>query len=424
MPGGAQEPGQQWLGGRGRMTVKEGSSRTAPLSGAACRGSISESLSTQWLPHATSLLVGESALSVILKPTDPATLQGDPMFPCLRSEAENGCVCWGPHPFFAKVRIGSQAPVTPHLLQPPEIALWQPLLTLPPATASPWAPLLHCDARLVLLAGTSWLMRKDGLGQSRKAVVTCGRAFPPSHSSASARDTAVLACIIWGDVQSKPPALPGSWQTSIYAPCPSPQTASWLPSERRVGTGRGWKAVHGATSLPSSERTAGLFSWLNTGTAPIGSVTASPDHRGYWLKRSWIIFLRRKLKPQTEGRGGGPGDLHCTALVRAIDCTAHLQPRDMQRSSGLSGYSPHGLQHSGPAFTKHVSVFPWVPGSVLGHKCKAVWPLAPSPAERPASTLSIQERISDSPPSRAVLSCRAARASCFIDCRTAALLRG
>ena len=313
MPGGAQEPGQQWLGGRGRMTGKEGSSRTAPLSGAACRGSIGESLSTQWLPHATSLLVGESALSVILKPTDPATLQGDPMFPCLRSEAENGCVCWGPHPFFAKVRIGSQAPSYPSLAATP----WNcttaasshpsPCHSLTMSTPAP----LRCSFGL---AGWQQLAHEKGWPWSvQEAVVTCGPTLPPSHSSASARDTALLARIIWGDVRSKPPALPGSWQTSIYAPCPSPQTASWLPSETRVGTGRGWKAIHGATSLPSSERTAGPFSWLNTGTAPIGSVTASPDHRGYWLKRSWIIFLRRKLKPQTEGRGGGPGGspLHC-----------------------------------------------------------------------------------------------------------------
>ena len=31
--------------------------------------------------------------------------------------------------------------------------------------------------------------------------------------------------------------------------------------------------------------------------------------------------------------------------------------------------------------------------SLLGHKCKAVWPLAPSPAERPASTLSIRASL-------------------------------
>ena len=126
------------------------------------------------------------------------------------SEAENGCVCWGPHPFFAEVRIGSQEPSAPHSLHLPEIAPQQPLLTLPLATSPPCAPLPHCNTRLGLLAGTSWTVRKDGLDQSRKALGSCGQALPPSHSSASARDTALLACIIWGDVQSKLPALPGS----------------------------------------------------------------------------------------------------------------------------------------------------------------------------------------------------------------------
>ena len=146
------------------------------------------------------------------------------------SEAENGCVCWGPHPFFAEVRIGSQEPSAPHSLHLPEIAPQQPLLTLPLATSPPCAPLPHCNTRLGLLAGTSWTVRKDGLDQSRKAVGSCGQALPPSHSSASARDTALLACIIWGDVQSKLPALPGNSlllnHVSHVQLCATPWTAA------------------------------------------------------------------------------------------------------------------------------------------------------------------------------------------------------
>lgn len=101
------------------------------------------------------------------------------------------------------------------------------------------------------------------------------------------------------------PACPISTaQTRSQQPC----SASWLTTavlRKESHPRRHFPALRGEDSP--------AILMIEPRTTPIDSLMVSPDHSGYSLKRSWILFLRRKLKPHGERESA----LRCNALSKS-----------------------------------------------------------------------------------------------------------
>lgn len=238
--------------------------------------------------------------------------------PCSRSEAGSGCARVGPHFFFAKVRTS-------------ESSSQAPLSHSPPNQACP-----HSSPLQPLLQG-SICSSFGGL-----AAAAC-RGRPLTGSGRPALQVGLPAL--------SPLRLLTPWLESLHRlPVSSPK--SYQHGSLHSRGAHYWISVLPACPLSTAQtqsQQAGPASWLTTDMArkenhPKGHFPALPgedspavlvikptnhSHRLFLgfseperllIKRSWIVFLRRKLKPQRE-RGPSTAVL----LVRATNCLMHLR---------------------------------------------------------------------------------------------------